>query len=317
MDNLFNKLSKVTEVDAAELVKTNDYVRFETEGGIIKQGDIQIIVDKIYVIPDGSNNPVPLGNGKILQILQRGGRAYKGDSVGEDTTSDDIAYAPGPIKPATPAARALLRDKSRIKNKEAEKKALDKDKEIDKMAEALVSRMPIYKDAIINEIDKAIKNSKLNIREFRRAFPRAHDITQKSVLIRDSNIRADEDALKAILPDDPGELQLVLSSLERKDAVTIKQFNKFLYLYGVRLISRLYGDQYGDSILYTGYMDTTFTEKELLYVKSVDLLDAIDRLNLGKVVGQTVYPSGGVFPRGFFDALKEVIDNMDKEDEHE
>jgi hypothetical protein len=236
------------------------------------------------------------------------------NNITEETTSADIAYAPGPLRPATPEAKALVKDKSRKLNKEAEKRALEKDKEIDKVAEALATRSPVYKDAIVRELDSRIKESRLSILDFRRAFPKAQDVTQKSVLIRYASVQADEAAVKSLLPEDAGELQIILASLERGDAVTVDEFNKILYIYGARMISTLYGRTYGESLMYAGYMDKTFTEKETLYVKSVDLLDAIKQMNPGKIVGATVYPTDGIFRKGFFDAIREEID---KEDKHE
>ncbi len=83
-------------------VKTNDYVQFKTEGGIIKYGDVKIIEKTIYIIPDGATSPIPLGKGEILKIEQRDGRKFEQPTPIEKLqarTAEIQAKAP-PIKPS-------------------------------------------------------------------------------------------------------------------------------------------------------------------------------------------------------------------------
>lgn len=223
--------------------------------------------------------------------------------VKEETTSSDIAYAPAM------GFYGTYKDKKRIeKDKEKVKKEQDKVQSPlfpetieEKDIQAEIKRL---KKKIVKEVEGIIAKSKLNFKDVNRLL-KAVPMRFPGALIQ--GVGYGEDLLKLYekLPQDIGELEMILASLENKLSLyTVTLFSEYRYLFGVRLGSRVNGIE----VVYDGYIDMGYNEQEMLYIKDKKVLEEIDsRFTAIAIEGNVVYPLGGVFRKDVLEGIVEII----------
>lgn len=250
----------------------------------------------------------PSEPGAPAECAKCGGGNIEKEEIAEETTSGDIAYAPGVIKPASPEVKAFVKDDSEEKNKKAEAR-------LEKIKEAMDAKVPRLRVGIVKEVNKIINRTYLSIEEFHTAFTNAKDITPATVMIKAYRYPDDVAALEGRLPEDVGELELMMSSLREQSSLgQFDAFSAYEQLYGAKLGAKPLGN-YSGSIILASFIDITYKPNETLMVEDPDTLDYIKDQSGVKTSGKFVYPVGGVFRRGFFEQLKTWIDSEESDNE--
>ena len=232
------------------------------------------------------------------------------DTIKEETTSGDIAYAPGALKPATPEVLASVEDHSEEDNKEIARKTIARHKQI---KEAMDAKMPQLKAEIRKVLLNICNTNKFNWREFYQTF-KGNDMTPKSIMINLSHAEKDIDAILASL-DSMGEMEMLLTALEDKDTMENTVIAKYLYICGIRIQASPAG-RYGKKLIYAGYVDTLYTVKENIYVGDIDYQEAIQQeWPQLKIVNNVIFAPQGLFAPGFFAKLYTVMEQRDHKKE--
>jgi hypothetical protein len=132
------------------------------------------------------------------------------------------------------------------------------------------------------------------------------NVTREKAMIRNGKTWEDLERVEDGLPDDVGELELMLTSLKEKAPLTDREpFNAYKYLCGVQIAAK---DQ-GIKLLYEGYVSMAFTMRESLYISDLWVTeDLAKREPQVRVVKKMVYPINGRFEKEFFSRLKEIIE---------
>lgn len=229
-------------------------------------------------------------------------KELKDATVGEETTSGDIAFAPGTLKEPSEEDKKLLKDKSVQMNKRQKG-----------LKEEFDERVPALKKKIVMDIHGAIAGGKLNPNSFVKVFIRNNrDITGNKAIIKYQSIEKDEDSVKRGLPDDVGELELIDAAIEERTSLKgFDPFDAFEFLFGARVIAR----EYAVKIMYEGYMDMSFVQAETLYVDDIDIVsEAASKIGGVKASKKMLFPIGGTFRPDFFRQLKDLIITGGKKD---
>lgn len=217
----------------------------------------------------------------------------------EATTSGDIAFARGEVRTTpTEIERSLLKDKSRKMNKDTEKRLL-------RVKEAHDNKIPKLKIAIMRQIDGIIGNSPLGFERFHGEFGNLADIsgTMNSAIHFD-NIPDDIEKLEKSLPEDVGELELILSSLKSKRNVqAYEPFSSYKDLFVARMKTVLAGI----TLVYEGGIPFSYNATENLFVGDVDKAVEIEEEFKLRRLNQLLFPVGGVFDKSFFRNIKDII----------
>ncbi len=244
------------------------------------------------------------------QLIDRLLKVFETQEVKEDTTSGDIAYAPGALQPATPEALASVEDHSEEDNKEIARKAVARHKQI---KEAMDAKIPQLKAEIRKVLLNICNTNKFNWREFYQTF-KGNDMTPKSIMINLSHAEKDIDAILASL-DSMGELEMLLTALEDKDTMENTVITKYLYICGIRIQASPAG-RYGKKLIYAGYVDTLYTVKENIYVGDIDYQEAIQQeWPQLKIVNNVIFAPQGLFAPGFFAKLYTIMEQRDHKKE--
>jgi hypothetical protein len=227
----------------------------------------------------------------------------------ETTTSDAIAFSPA-------MGFSKNRMGKRLDPKKKGKK-LNMKTEVERLKEVkedVDDKIVKTREGIIKELEKIVNRSKLGIQDFTKEFS-VSSRTNATFLIDALRVKESLKSIERRLPDNIGDLELILSKLERKGNVAnFDIFEDVKYLYGVHLNTKFQGI----NIIYIAYMDMNYKEVEMLYIKDVDILEEIrDEIKNVKVKGSVVYPIGGIFPRGFYSKVKEVIVDSDEDKEED
>lgn len=225
------------------------------------------------------------------------------EEVEEETTSGDIAFAPGTVKEPSEEDKELLKDKSVQMNKRQKG-----------LKEEFDARVPVLKKKIVMDIHGAIIGGRLNPDTFIKVFVRnSRDITGNKAIIKYQNIERDEDSVKRGLPEDVGELELIESAIEGRTSLKgFDPFDAFEFLFGARIIAR----EYATKMMYEGYMDMNFVQAETLYVDDIDIVsEAASKIGGVKASKKMLFPIGGTFVPDFFRQLKDLIITGGKKDD--
>jgi ribosome-binding factor A len=234
--------------------------------------------------------------------------------VNEDTTSDALAFVPGVVGGAVPGQQ----DAEDIVDNDVDPLTIvNKKKKMKDMKEDVDRRAGLVKQEIVAELDDIVAGRKINDAEFISTFTVTKDLTQATVLITPFTTKSAPDKLMKQLPEDIGQLELILSAL--MDGGEIAQYDAFAdvtALYGVRVQSVTNGTQ----LVYEGMVDRVGIESESILVDNQDVLDEVkSRFNGVKVVNKVLFPVSGVFVKGFMKKLKDIIEDVEdkKENDHE
>ena len=232
----------------------------------------------------------------------------------EETTSGDIAYARGDtFRDPTPEEEALIKDKSAEDNKEVEAGQLARLKKRQAaVKEAVEASIPLLKKDIIKALTDIVRASKLSANSFINTFRNSRDLTPATAVIKYFRQQTSFNELSSKLPDDVGELQIILSAIkERKPLAAYDPF------YGMHtLCAATVATNVGTKVIYQGRIDLNFVETETLVVGDVQKAAEIDDASV-KVQGVNVFPVGGIFGRRFYVELKDLLltDQVAQKDE--
>jgi len=109
--------------------------------------------------------------------------------------------------------------------------------------------------------------------------------------------------------EDRGNLEMLIAALSNKSELnTFDVFRDFDYIFGTRMNSLYEGYHLGFEYL----IDFMYNPSQTIYVADKELLDAIEEdITSGiKIVYSTIWPVGGLFKRGTFQRIKNVIDDL-------
>lgn len=229
----------------------------------------------------------------------------------EATTSGDIAYARGEFGRTNPHAAARLKKEKEKKDKK------DKKKKDESVMEALPGKIEETKQQIVKGFRNVIKEAGLSMDSFSKRFNVTSNLTPKECLIRYSNSEQDLMELTRRLPNDLGELELILSTLDEKRSLdTFDLLSKYKWLYGARLGSK----RYGVIIIYEGSLDMNYVPKENLFVSDLFIIEELaKREDSIQVSGKKVFPKkGDTFSDSTYAILADILNStIDKKKEED
>lgn len=130
---------------------------------------------------------------------------------------------------------------------------------------------------------------------------------------RDQDIRKLYGNLLRAYGEDKGGLEMLLSDIkEDRPLGAHDEFKKYDYLYGTRIQSKV------DDIplIFEATVDTSFMVSQSIYVDDDRVLDKVEEETTNvKRVGNVVYPEGEMFTTGFFEDLRDIIEDIEETEE--
>lgn len=225
------------------------------------------------------------------------------------TSSDDIAFSPGGFVLGQGSQVIKLPGYELDPNQKLWMKKMKKRRK--KVKEDIDVRLESLHRDIVEGFDSLVNSSKLSLDLYISTLGYTKDLTPRNYLIGLLRRAKDLLTIRNSLNDDVGELELILTSLERRLPINkFELYNPFDYLYGARVQSNILKSY----IVYEGSMDMTYVERESIQIADQELIDSLEEYGLRTIRIQNgkVYPVNRYFDRLFYRAFKEVIEDSTK-----